>query len=136
MRGTEPSPMRFGWNYLPGLVVGGTKFRLTQPVPPMADLTNPKLIYLKGFLFLLAGLLASCLLILEHPTLKVAALLAVAVWCFARFYYFMFYVIERYVDPGYRFDGIGSFVRYLIGRKRSIKVREEPARPESNDHPL
>jgi hypothetical protein len=136
MRATAPSPMRSGCNYVPGPVVGEAIFRLIQPVPPMADLTNPKLIYLKGFLFLLAGLLASGLLILEHPTLKVAALLAVAVWCFARFYYFMFYVIERYVDPGYRFAGIGSFVRYVIGGKRSIKVREEPARPESNDHPL
>jgi len=105
----------------------------------MADLTNPRLIYFKGFLFLVAGLLASGLLLLEHPTLKVAALLAVAVWCFARFYYFMFYVIERYVDPRYRFAGVGSFVKYLVGRNHSVKVREEPIgrdieSTESNDH--
>jgi hypothetical protein len=100
----------------------------------MADLTNPRLIYLKGFLFLLAGLLASGLLILEHPTLKVAALLAVAVWCFARFYYFMFYVIERYVDPGFRFAGIGSFVKYVIGRKHSTMPREGPRPGESTEH--
>jgi hypothetical protein len=83
----------------------------------MADLKNPKLIYAKGFLFLLSGLLASVLLVLEHPTLKVFLLLSVAVWCFARFYYFAFYVIEHYVDPGYRFAGLGAFVRYLL-RKR------------------
>jgi hypothetical protein len=80
----------------------------------MPDITNPTLIYVKGFLFLLAGFLASALLVLEQPTLKVVFLLAVAVWCFARFYYFAFYVIEHYVDPGYRFSGLCSFVRYLL----------------------
>ena len=84
----------------------------------MADLTNPKLIYAKGFLFLVTGLVASALLLVECPSLKVALLLAVAVWCFARFYYFAFYVIEHYVDPGYRFAGLGSFVRYLWQRRK------------------
>jgi hypothetical protein len=83
----------------------------------MADITNPKLIYAKGFLFLLCGLIASGLLLLEAPTLKVAFLLAVAIWSFARFYYFAFYVIQHYVDPSYRFAGLGSFVRYLFRRK-------------------
>ena len=82
------------------------------------DLTNRRLIYLKGSLFLLGGLIASVLLVLEHPTWKVALLLAVAVWCFARFYYFAFYVIERYVDPGYKFAGLWSFARYLLRRRR------------------
>jgi len=84
----------------------------------MGDINDPKLIIAKGFLFLLAGLLASLALLLEHPTLKVALLLALAVWCFARFYYFAFYVIEHYVDPGYRFAGLGSFVLYLLRRGR------------------
>jgi len=83
----------------------------------MADLENPRLIYAKGFLFLLAGGMASGLLLWEAPTLRVALLLAVAVWCFARFYYFAFYVIEHYVDPGFRFAGLGAFVRYLLARR-------------------
>jgi hypothetical protein len=83
----------------------------------MADLKNPKWIYLKGFLFLLGGVLAAVLLLAEVPTLKAALLLAVTVWCFARFYYFAFYVIERYVDPGYRFAGLWSFARYLLRRR-------------------
>ena len=83
----------------------------------MADITNPKLIYAKGFLFLLCGLVASGLLLLEAPTLKVAFLLVVAIWSFARFYYFAFYVIQHYVDPSYRFAGLGSFFRYLLRRK-------------------
>jgi hypothetical protein len=85
----------------------------------MGDITNPRLIYAKGFLFLLAGALASMLLLLEHPTLKAAFLLGTAVWCFARFYYFAFYVIEHYVDPGYRFAGLGSFVLYLLRRRQN-----------------
>jgi hypothetical protein len=83
----------------------------------MADLTNPKWIYTKGFLFLLAGAMASALLLLDNPSWQTALLLAVAVWCFARFYYFAFYVIEHYVDPGYRFAGLWSFARYLLRRR-------------------
>ena len=86
----------------------------------MGDLKNRRLIYAKGFLFLFAGLLAGGLVIAESPTLRTAALLALCVWCFARFYYFAFYVIEHYVDPGYHFAGLLSFARYLVQRKRSM----------------
>lgn len=85
----------------------------------MGDLTSPKLIIAKGFLFLLAGLMAAAALLLEYPSLKVAFLLGLSVWCVARFYYFAFYVIEHYVDPGYRFAGLGSFVLYLLRRWRT-----------------
>ena len=84
----------------------------------MPDLTNPKLIYLKGFLFLVIGVMASALLLMLHPDWGVAALLAVAVWAFARSYYFAFYVIQHYVDPGYKFAGLTSFVLYLVRRRR------------------
>ena len=80
----------------------------------MGDITSPTLIKIKGFLFLLAGFMASLALLLEYPTLKAALLLGLAVWCFARFYYFAFYVIEHYVDPDYRFSGLGSFLLYLM----------------------
>jgi len=84
----------------------------------MSDLTNPKVIKLKGLLFLFIGLLSSALLLVEAPTLRVALLLALAVWGFARFYYFAFYVIQHYVDPGFRFAGLWDFARYMIGRKK------------------
>jgi hypothetical protein len=84
----------------------------------MGDLKNPKLIYAKGFLFLLMGFLAFGTLVLLHPDWRVAALAAVAIWSFSRFYYFAFYVIEHYVDPRFKFAGLGSFVVYLL-RKRS-----------------
>jgi hypothetical protein len=85
----------------------------------MRELTNPVWIKLKGFLFLLVGILAALLLILEQPTLKTCLLLALTVWCFCRFYYFAFYVIGHYVDPTYKFSGLYSFVRYLVGRTRA-----------------
>ena len=84
----------------------------------MKDLTDPKWIKAKGILFLLIGLLAATLLLLEQPTLKVALLLAVAVWCFCRFYYFAFHVIEHYVDSSYRFSGLWSFACYLLRQKQ------------------
>jgi len=61
----------------------------------MADLKDARLIYLKGFLFLLGAILAGLLIIFEKPTLKVVLLVAIAMWCAARFYYFMFYVIQH-----------------------------------------
>jgi hypothetical protein len=83
----------------------------------MKDLTNPFWIKLKGILFLVIGILSSVLLIIESLSWKVAALLVIAIWCFCRFYYFAFYVIEHYVDPGYRFSGLCSFFRYLITKR-------------------
>ena len=83
----------------------------------MKDLTDPFWIKLKGILFLIVGLLAAVLLVLESPSLKVGVLLVISIWCFCRFYYFAFYVIQHYVDPAYRFSGLGSFVRYLLTRK-------------------
>lgn len=92
----------------------------------MRDLQSSKLIWLKGWLFLLLGLASATLIFLEAPSLKVALLLALTAWCFCRGYYFAFYVIERYVDPGFKFSGLGSFVAYLLLRKReNLKPRGE-----------
>ncbi len=81
------------------------------------DLKNPKLIYLKAILFVLIGLLASVLLLIDSPTGRTAVLLALAVWGFARAHYFAFYVIQHYIDPGFKFAGILSFVWYVFRRK-------------------
>ena len=54
----------------------------------MKDLTSATWIKVKGILFLLLGLGAAMLLLLENPTWNVALLLALAIWCFCRFYYF------------------------------------------------
>ena len=83
----------------------------------MKDLSNPFWIKLKGLLFLFIGIAAAVLVFLDSPTLKTGALLALAIWSFCRFYYFAFYVIEKYVDPAYKFSGLISFARYLLKRR-------------------
>ena len=87
----------------------------------MRDIANARVVYIKGGLFLLAGVLAAVLLLAEHPEPKVALLLLAAVWCFARAYYFAFYVIQHYVDGTYRFSGLGSFAVYLWMRRRAAR---------------
>lgn len=78
----------------------------------MRELDNPNWMYAKAALFL--AILASCcsLLFMEAPNWRTALLLSLVIWASARLYYFMFYVIERYIDPSYRFSGIGSALRF------------------------
>jgi len=80
----------------------------------MKIIENKKLLIIKGFLFLVAGVLASALLLLATFSWKRFLLLVLIIWAFCRFYYFMFYVIEKYVDDKYKFSGIGSFIVYLF----------------------
>ena len=80
----------------------------------MSDLTNPRVIKLKGLLFLFLGFLSAGLLLAEVHSLRLSVLLAIAIWSFCRFYYFAFYVIEHYVDPRYRFAWLWDFVKYLL----------------------
>jgi len=84
----------------------------------MKDLSNPFWIKLKGILFLLIGIVAVVLVWLDNPKWQTALLLALAIWSFCRFYYFAFYVIEKYVDANYKFSGIFSFLQYLLRRKK------------------
>lgn len=85
----------------------------------MADLKNVRLIYLKGGLFLVILVASVYLILQESASIRVAGLLVLVVWSSARLYYFMFYVIEKYVDRSYRFSGIGSFVAYLFRRQKT-----------------
>jgi hypothetical protein len=84
----------------------------------MGNLNSFRMMYLKAILFLATGLLACTIILLDFPSVKLAGLLGVAIWCFARAYYFAFYVIEHYVDSKFHFAGIGSFLRYLMTRQR------------------
>ena len=84
----------------------------------MKDLASPFWIKLKGVLFLLIGLAAALLVFLDDPKWQTAVLLAVAIWSCCRFYYFAFYVIEKYVDPGFKFSGLIAFARYCFQRRK------------------
>src|SRR6478735_550957 len=63
------------------------------------DITNPRVLYVKAGLFVLGGTMAAAVILIDRPSWKLALLLALTVWCFARAYYFAFYVIEHYIDP-------------------------------------
>lgn len=84
----------------------------------MRDLKKPAAIWMKGGLFLAIGIASAALLLVEVRTLRGCLLLVLSIWAFCRAYYFAFYVIEKYVDPGFRFSGLVSFLRYLFHRKR------------------
>ena len=83
----------------------------------MRDLKSPKVIWFEGILFLVIGATSAGLLWAETPTLKTALLLILTVWAFCRVYYFGFYVLEKYVDPQFRFAGLWSLVRYILKRR-------------------
>lgn len=85
----------------------------------MADIKSKPLIVLKGilFLFLIAG--SAAVILLEQPTLRTAILLGVLVWASARFYFFLFYVLEKYVDSSLRYDGLFALLSAIARRGRS-----------------
>lgn len=80
----------------------------------MKDLKDSRLMYLKGVLFLISGSISITALLLQNPSLQTAFLIVISIWSFCRLYYFMFYVIEKYIDPEYKFAGISSFLLYLF----------------------
>ena len=95
------------------------------------DLKDARWIIAKGLLFLLAGVMASGLLLLDTPTLRLTVLFILAVWCFCRFYYFAFYVIEHYIDSTFKYSGLWDAAIYLSRRKHGpINKSEAP-----KDHP-
>lgn len=82
------------------------------------DLKSARLICLKASLFVLIIALAGILnLIQDELLLRLLSLLLVA-WASARFYYFLFHVIEHYIDDRYRFSGLGSVFAWWLERRR------------------
>src|SRR5262245_49772613 len=94
----------------------------------MSDIQSPRLLYVKGGLLFAVGLTAAIIILIEHPNLKFAALLAISIWAFARSYYFAFYVIEHYIDGGYKYAGLLSFLRYAF-RRQSANGRADDKHP-------
>ena len=87
-------------------------------MPPNRDLASPAALYFKGGLFVALAGLAGGLLIGLNPSWLAAGLLGACVWASCRAYYFAFYVVERYADPGYKFAGLLDFAGYLIRGRR------------------
>ena len=88
------------------------------------DIVNPKLLKLKGLLFLVLGLASAVLLIIQMPNLTAVSLLAIAIWAFCRFYYFAFYVLQHYADPSFRYAGLWDLTRYLLLGKQNHRRKD------------
>ena len=82
------------------------------------DIENPRILKVKGLLFLALGLLSGALLLLSSSAWQQAALLAICIWAFCRFYYFAFYVLQHYADPEFRYSGLLDLARYLLRNKK------------------
>jgi hypothetical protein len=91
----------------------------------MRDLVDPRWMKLKAVLFLFLGFASTAAILLVCRSWRVAFCLAIAIWSFCRLYYFAFYVIEHYVEPGWKFSGLGSFIRYMLARRRRAKAGRE-----------
>jgi hypothetical protein len=83
----------------------------------MADLKSPQLIVAKGLMFLAIAAMSAYLILSELPSLRVAVLLGLLVWAACRFYYFLFYVLERYVDPSLRYSGLSALLAEWFRRR-------------------
>jgi hypothetical protein len=81
------------------------------------DLKSPLLLHLKGWLFFALGVVAASLLLYDSPDLRTVALLGICVWAFCRWYYFLFYVIERYAG-GERYAGLFDYLKRTAFTKR------------------
>ena len=88
----------------------------------MVDLKNPRVIKLKGLLFLVIGLLSGGVLLGHAFSVVNLILLATCIWAFCRFYYFAFYVLHHYVDPDFQYSGLYDLARYLVLNKDSNKI--------------
>lgn len=83
----------------------------------MADLKSKKLIVAKGILFLIIAVACFSLILIQLLSWKNALLLICLVWASCRFYYFLFYVLEKYVNPSLKYAGIWALIQAIWQRK-------------------
>ena len=85
----------------------------------MGDLTSRRWIIAKGILFVVIVALSGTGAVLhDDPWMRLGFLL-VCLWAACRFYYFLFYVLERYVGVAGRYSGIIDLCQRLWrGRHR------------------
>lgn len=99
------------------------------------DLTDSRWMFAKAIGFIIIGLLASTLIFLELPRWDILALLVIAIWAFARAYYFAFYVVEHYVDPSFRYAGFIDMLKYGLMKLHEQRSNGEPKKEETAPGP-
>ena len=82
----------------------------------MSDIQSKPLIVLKGLLFLVILGLSAGLVLAIAPGWRTACLLALVVWSSGRLYYFLFYVLEHYVDSSLRYSGLIALLQEMASR--------------------
>jgi hypothetical protein len=97
----------------------------------MKNLQQPKWMYLKALLLVFIGLLSAAMLLAMNPTGQTAVLMGLAIWASCRLYYFAFYVIEHYIDPGYHYSGICSACLHFMRKSSAYnkKARRSSSGP-------
>ncbi len=92
--------------------------RATSSPHVRGDLQSKRVIILKAGLFLVLGCLSGGLLLGSIVTLQNVVLLGLTIWSFCRCYYFVFYVIEHYVDSAYRYRGLIDLMKHYWKRRQ------------------
>ncbi|MBN2591694.1 MAG: hypothetical protein JXA96_17645 [Sedimentisphaerales bacterium] len=79
----------------------------------MADLKSKRLIVIKGLLFISIVFISAIGIVIYCPRIEVIALLLILIWAAARSYYFLFYVLEKYVDPKLKYTGLIDLIKNM-----------------------
>ena len=87
----------------------------------MRHLKSKKWIVAKGVMFAGIALATAALILVEMPSVKRALLLTLLVWASCRFYYFLFYVLEQYVDPTMRYAGLFDLLMGMRQRRQRMR---------------
>ena len=84
----------------------------------MGDLTSRRWIVAKGLMFALIVAMSGFGLIVDEDPWRRAVLLPVCLWAACRWYYFLFYVLEKYVGVEGRYTSLMDLCQRLWQRRR------------------
>lgn len=88
------------------------------------DLKSPLALRVKGWLFLMLGIAAAGLLLVEDFSWSRLGLMVIAVWGFCRFYYFLFHVLQGYAGRERPYTGLLDAMGWALrGRERKGQER-------------
>ena len=82
----------------------------------MPDIKSKNLIVIKGLLFITIVIASTIGIIFYCPRPAVIGLLIILIWSSARSYYFLFYVLEKYVDPNLKYTGLIDLIKKIKKR--------------------
>jgi len=81
------------------------------------DLKSPLALRSKGWLFLLLGIVSAALILLEDFSIRRLVLLAICIWAFCRFYYFLFHVLQAYAGRERPYAGLWDAMKWALKGK-------------------